>query len=227
MKISDVEVAKAVIVHEAVDCFLGTEDKASEQPPRLVSCIGGVFWGLPAEEWPRSAEGKPLIPWLQIVCPEMQGLYGPFHRRQAVCFYIDEDFSDAEAVSKQDRSGFVVREYPEGVELAPIRRPAGLEDHGFHRVGWKKTVDYPSISKYRELFEGSVYSALREDKSFKFQNHYGIKIGGWPTPVQSGQRYPGESDLQIDMTANFTYCDSGIGYLSADGDTWHLMFESC
>jgi hypothetical protein len=74
MKIAHIEVAKAVIAHEAVDCFVGKEAPSSKQPTSLVSCTGGVFWGKPGEEWPRSANGRPLIPWLQIVCAEMKGV---------------------------------------------------------------------------------------------------------------------------------------------------------
>lgn len=227
MKIADAEVAKAIIAHEEVDCFLGKEGPASKQPTELVSCTGGVFWGKPGEQWPSSTNGKPLIPWLQIVCTEMKGLYGPFYRRQAVCFFIDEEFSAADAVSEQDGSNFVVREYPLGDKLAPLHRPAGLERHSFHRVSWQKTADYPSISKYYGLLEDSVYSDLCDDKQLNYLNHSGIKIGGWPTPVQSRQRYPGEFDLQIDITENYMYGDSGVGYLSSRGGRWHLMFECC
>jgi hypothetical protein len=227
MKIVDIEVAKAVIAHEAVDCFLAKEEPVSKQPTNLVSCTGGVFWGRPGEEWPRSTSDKPLIPWLQIVCTEMKGLYGPFYRREAVCFFIDEEFSHGEAVSKLDEADFVVREYLLDEKLAPLRCPPGLERHKFHKVVWQKTSDYPAISKYHGLFDDSVYSALCDDKRLKFVNHSGIKIGGWPTPVQTGQRYPGEFDLQIDMTENYMYGDSGIGYLSASGSTWYLEFECC
>jgi uncharacterized protein YwqG len=225
MKIADIDVAKAVIAHEAVDCFLAKEESASKPPTELVSCTGGVFWGKPGEDWPRSANDKPLIPWLQIVCTEMKGLYGPFYRKEAVCFFIDEEFSDAEAVSKPDVADFVVREYPLGEKLAPLRRPPGLERHKFRRVVWHKTLDYPEISKYRGLFEDSVYSALCDDKRLEFVNRSGIKIGGWPTPVQMGQRYPGEFDLQIDATENYMYADCGIGYLSENGGSWYLLFD--
>ncbi len=227
MKISDVDVAKAVIAHEAVDCFLAKEESASKQPTNLLSCTGGVFWGKAGEEWPRSANDKPLIPWLQIVCSEMKGVYGPFYRREVVTFFIDEEFSEAEATSKPDAADFVVREYRLGEKLAPLKRPAGLERHKFHKVAWQKTSDYPSISKYHGLFGDSVYSALCDDKRLKFVNRSGIKIGGWPTPVQSPQRYPGEYHLQIDMTENYMYGDSGVGYLSANGGTWYLLFECC
>jgi uncharacterized protein YwqG len=227
MQIADIEVAKAVIAHEAVDCFLGKEEPASKQPKNLVSCTGGAFWGALGDEWPRSASGKPLIPWLQIVCTEMKGLYGPFYGRQVVCFHIDEEFGAVEAASKLDRSDFVVREYRVGDKLAPMQRPTELTHHKFHRVTWHKTPDYPSISKYYDLFAESVYSALCDDKSFKCQNHSGIKIGGWPTPVQSDQRYPGEFALQIDITENYMYADSGVAYLSSKAGAWVVMFECC
>jgi len=157
----------------------------------------------------------------------MKGLYGPFYRRQALCFYIDEGFSGAEAVSKQDKSDFVVREYRLGDNLTPLRRPQRMDRHKFHRVAWEKTSDYPSISKYYGLFDDSVYAALCDDKQLKYLNRAGIKIGGWPTPIQTGQRYPGEFNLQIDMTENYMYGDSGVGYLSASGGAWYLLFECC
>ncbi len=227
MKIADVEVAKAVIAHEAVDCFLGKEETASKQPAKLTSCTGGVFWGKPGEEWPKNSNGAPLIPWLQIVCTEMKGLYGPFYGRQAVCFYIDGEFIEAEALSTQESGDFVVREYLLDEKLTPLVRPAGLERHKFHQVKWQKTSDYPSISKYYKLFEDSVYSALCDDKRRKYVNRSGIKIGGWPTPVQTDQRYPGAFDLQIDITENYMYGDSGVGYLRSSGGVWYVMFECC
>jgi hypothetical protein len=39
MKISDVDVAKAVIAHEAVDCFLANEESASKQRRHLVFAL--------------------------------------------------------------------------------------------------------------------------------------------------------------------------------------------
>ena len=227
MKISDVEVAKAVIAHEGVDCFLAKEGTASKQPGALVSCTGGVFWGKAGETWPRSAEGRPLFPWLQIVCSEMKNLYGPFYRKALVCFYFDEKCYDAEAVSQHDGNEFVARTYGVGEKLKPLKRPAGLERHKFHRVTWKKQQDHPAISKYHGLFDDAVYSAICADKRFKFENRSGIKIGGWPTPIQTGQEYPGTWDLQIDMTKNYMYGDSGIGYVSGSGNNWYVRFECC
>lgn len=226
-KIADIDVAKAVIAHEKVRCFLGEQQGASKQPKGLVSCIGGTFWGKDGEDWPRSKNGDPLIPWLQVVCTEMKDLYGPLRPRKVVCFYITEDFSDAEATSAFDENDFVVREYLLKDELAPLSRPKELERHQFHRVLWQRADDYPCLSKYYQLFDKSVYDALCQGKPFKYDNRSGIKIGGWPTMVQSEQRYPGEFDMQIDMTENFMYGDAGIGQLSRSGNSWWLMFECC
>lgn len=226
MKISDVEVAKAVIANDGVDCFVGKEGPLSIQPAKMVSCVGGVFWGKPEEAWPQSARGRPLIPWLQIVCAEMKGLYGPFYQREAVCLYLDGEFAEAVELSGKDKCNLVVREYPEGERLVPLDRPTGLEDHKFHQVTWEKARDYPAFEKYNNLFEDSVMSTLCADKQFEFANLSGIKIGGWPTPLQSHQRYPGEFDLQIDITENYMYGDSGVGWLSREIGYWYLMFES-
>jgi uncharacterized protein YwqG len=227
MKIMDVEVAMAIIAHEAVPCFCGKEQKHSSQPKHLTSCTGGRFFGTPGEPWPVSADGQPLVPWLQVVPNEMDRLNGAFANRKAVCFYIRQDFSDCEAISSFDGSDFVVREYGPNDDLVPLVRPKTLTAHSFHRVIWEKSQDYPSISKYCGLFDAAVYASVCEIKNFKYENRSGIKIGGWPTPVQQSQEYPGSSDLQIDMTKNFMYGDSGIGYLSRKGSAWYVIFECC
>jgi uncharacterized protein YwqG len=219
--ITDIEVARAVIANEAVDCFCGTEQKPGKQPKQLLSCTGGSFWGRPGQSWPISADGEPLIPWLQVVATEIEGLYGPFHQRKAVCFYIRQDFAGFEEISADDRADFVVREYSLSDQLLPLARPGSLAGHPFHRVIWEKVKDYPAISKYSELFDDDVYDRMES------QNRSGIKIGGWPTPVQRRQEYPGTCALQIDMTENWRYGDSGIAYLSKSGDRWYVAFETC
>lgn len=227
MKISDIETARAVIAHEAVDCFLGNEESPAPQPSHLVSGTGGVFWGKSGESWPTTAAGQPLMPWLQVVCAEIKGAGGPFHRRQTVCFFLNPEFHGAEAVSDHNVGDFVVREYLRDDRLEPLRMPADAKSYDFRAVKWRKHSDYPSISKYGELFDDTVYSALCDDERLEFVNRSGIKIGGWPTPIQSSQQYPGAFDLQIDMTENYSYGDSGIGYLSANDGKWYLMFDCC
>lgn len=226
-RITDLDVAIAVIAYEAVPCFCGKEEKSSSQADQLTSCTGGVFWGTSGESWPVTADGRPLIPWLQIACTEMDRLYGAFYKRKSVCFYIRQDFSDYEARSSLEGADFVVREYGPDDDLLPLVRPSTLKGHPYHQVSWKASQDYPSISKYHELFDEAVYSSICEKKNFKYENRSGIKIGGWPTPVQRDQEYPGSYDLQIDMTENFMYGDSGIGYLSRTGGEWYLTFECC
>ena len=227
IKIGDDDIATAVIGYEAVECYCGKEQGNTTQPKQLVSCTGGAFWGKPGEKWPVSGKGDPLIPWLQIVCTEMDGLYGAFYKRKAVSFYIRQDPDESQAQSAFDAADFVVREYGLDDDLVPLARPKALQGHPFHRVVWKKSKDYPSLSKYFELFEERVYDSLCKIKNFKYENQSGIKIGGWPTPVQRGQEYPGSHDLQIDMTENYMYGDSGIGYLSRTDGRWSLMFECC
>ena len=43
-KIGDIEIARAVIAHEAVHCFVGTEQNTSAQPEGAMSCTGGTFF---------------------------------------------------------------------------------------------------------------------------------------------------------------------------------------
>ena len=61
-------------------------------------------------------------------------------------------------------------------------------------------------------------------------NHTGIKIGGWPSLVQR------EYDLlltdsyvmQIDMTENYMYGDSGVAYVYRGKDgRWYVDFDCC
>lgn len=227
VKVTDVEVARAIIEHEAASCFYGKEGPVAKQPTTLTSCIGGAFFGLAGESWPVTADGEPLIPWLQINCADVKGAYGAFHVFKAICFYFREVPEDYEWTSSFDGAEFVVREYPKDAKLTALKRPKSLDEHPYRRVKWTKQLDYPCISKYDSLFDDSTYTTLCDRKNLKFQNRSGIKIGGWPTAVQSPQQYPGHCDLQIDMTENYMYGDSGIGYLSRVGERWSLMFESC
>ncbi len=225
-KIDDLEMAISVIAYEKEDCILATENKA-KQPKKMVSCTGGVFFGKKGEQWPTTSEGVPLIPWLQIVCAETKIEYGICYQKKAICFYLQEDTDHVEFLSETDNNNFVVREYGLDDTLVPLKRPAKLKGHEFNRVTWEKQPDYPSFSKYYKLFESDVYDSLCEIKKFKYENNSGIKIGGWPTPLQQEQLYPGAFDLQIDMTDNFMYQDSGIGFLSHNNNQWYLVFESC
>lgn len=225
--IGDIDVAMAVIAHQAVDCFRGIEQPKTIQPNKLVSCTGGTFFGIRGEKWPTTQSGEPLIPWLQVVCTDMKNVYGAFYNRKAVCFYINHDLETYEATSAVDDTDFVVREYSLNDDLFPLVRPPQLKGYPFHQVDWKRDKDYPAISSYCELFDDNVYASLCKMKQFKFENRSGIKIGGWPTPIQGRQEYPGSCDLQIDMTENYTYGDSGIGYLTRTGNHWYVNFDCC
>lgn len=150
-----------------------------------------------------------------------------FSRWKLVCFYIQADFTDDSESSTIDGSDFVVREYGRDEELAPLARPAELGAYSFRPVTWELADDYPSVDKYYELFDEAVYDSVCEADDYAFENHSGIKIGGWPTPLQRRQQDPGSCDLQIDMTETFMYCDSGIGYLSRLEENWFVEFETC
>lgn len=225
--ISDIDTAMAVIANEAVDCYCGEEQQQTVQPEHPVSCTGGVFYGLPGEQWPSTTDGEPLVPWLQVICKDLINPYGAFYHRQAVTFFIRNEFDDFEATSATDTADFVVREYALDQTLVPLIRPPELQNHPFHQVTWKQQPDYPALSKYTRLFARQVYRDLCDREPFEYENHFGIKIGGWPTPVQGNQDYPGSCDLQIDMTENYSYGDSGIGYLKRTGTGWYVIFESC
>lgn len=174
-----------------------------------------------------TSDGVPLIPWLQVVCAETGRPWGAFHGKKAVCFFLREDLDGPEASTEEDPDDLVVREYGADDRLVPLVRPKGLARHPFRRVTWSRARDYPALSKYHDLFSPQVYEALRDAKSLAVRNRSGLKIGGWPTPVQRSQDYPGACDLQIDATENFMYQDSGIGYLSRSRGSWYLAFETC
>jgi uncharacterized protein YwqG len=227
MKVNDIELAKAIIEYEAVDCFIGQQVEFNESPAGLVSQVGGIFWGKRDESWPLSRESKPLLPWLQIVCSEMKDLYGPFYKKQLLTFFIEDEFDGSEALSLADNNEFVVREYDLGDNLVKLIPPDNLDLSSCKRVIWKASKDFPSMSKYYRLFSENVYNQLADIEDFEFENKDGIKINGWPSPLQSNQKYPGTFDLQIDVTDNFMYADSGIGFLKKSGGQWDVVFESC
>lgn len=225
-RIDSVAAALAVSAHDGVDCYLGKETGKRRQPARLTSGIGGAFWGRRGESWPTTQAGAPLMPWLLVRCDEVPRAGGPFHRRQAIAFYLDPGFRGFEASSSPDADAFVVRTYAPGERLVRLERPKALEGHPWIGIEWRPERDHPALGKYDELFAEDVNAELEARSDLPYANHSGIKIGGWPTPVQRSQQYPGTFDLQIDITSNFMYADSGVGFLRRSGDGWYVMFET-
>jgi len=229
VRISDIETAKAVIGHEAVPCYVARFDwkKRKKQPATLTSCFGGRFWGRQGESWPVSAQGTPLFPWLQVNCSDVKRAYGPFYGKRVIAFYLNQDFRDGDVSSKDDEADFVVRTYLPGERLTPLVRPKPLVGHRYVEIRWREENDYPSLSKYYDLFAEETYSALCDAEGFEYDNKGGTKIGGWTSLLQTDQEYPGSWDLQISITPNFMYLDSGIAYLKKTGDGWYARFDTC
>ena len=153
-----------------------------------------------------------------------------FENVKALAFYIDEEFYDFDHIAEEN-SQIVVREYKESDGIVLLKKPGGLGGHPPYSLMWSQVKAYPSMSYFYEGFTEGIYDYFCENGEKEgLSNHGGIKIGGWPTLVQ--REYENmELDqhlLQIDMTENYMYGDSGICYVSKlDNGKWFFSFDCC
>lgn len=225
-QIDDIEIAKAVINNDGVRCLVATEIPIKFNKEDIYSCVGGNFWGRNDEKWPVSQEGNPLIAWLQIYCKDLPYAYGPFYKKQLITFFISKEAYHYHYIATRDHSHFVVREYLEDETLVPLPKPHDIDINKHYKIQWEEKTDFPELSRYSRLFTDQLSEKIKEDSDFEFKNFYKTKIWGWPTPIQTNQKYPTEYVLQIPASDIFMYADCGLAYIDNGSNGWDVIFES-
>ena len=226
MKINTKEEARDKFSSMAKSCSVSTDKEAVEQPSKDQSFYGGSFYGKKGENWPTYG-GRALIPWL-FLSKKYLPQSNTFKEVKALAFYIDEQFFDCDHIAEEG-SQIVVRVYKDSDELMLLEKPNNLEGHPPYILNWTDVKDYPSMSHFYEVFTEDIYDYFCENDE-NLTNHSGIKFGGWPTLVQREYDYMDldQHVLQIDMTENYMYADSGICYVSIlNNGKWYFSFDCC
>ncbi len=229
MKVTEITKGREHIRAVAKSALISKDSKCDDQPARNRSFYGGSFYGLPSESWP-TFEGRPLVPWVFISRDSLPKVPDRLLDFAALAFYIDPELFTGDYVAKEG-SQLVVREYRGIEDLVLLDRPEKLEGHPPYMLDWTERDDFPSLRHFYSDFSEEVYQHFCDhDEAEGLTNHSGIKIGGWPTLVQ--RDYDtfdlDQFMLQIDMTENYIYADSGIIYVTRLSDgRWHFEFDCC
>ena len=229
MKVANIAEGRERIRQAAKSALISKDSKSEEQPVQNRSFYGGRFYGLPSESWPMF-QGRPLLPWVFISRDSLPKVPDCLRELAALAFYIDPKLSTGDCVAEEG-SQLVVRQYRNAEDLVLLARPGTLEGHSPYLLEWKEVDDFPSLSHFYSDFPEEVYRHFCDhDMAESLANHSGIKIGGWPTLVQRGyDTFDLDGfTLQIDMTENYMYADSGIAYVTRLKDgRWYFEFDCC
>ena len=221
------EVANLLFEKDACVCWAGRPGETFDGSERLQSCTGGIFWGRPGEDWPVNDEGTPLIAWLQVVSHDFGTHWvGPYAHLQSLCLYIEPPLGlQGEYVAGHDRCGFVVREYERDAVLQPLFPPRRDDVAPSRRLSWERRRDYPHAGKYWDIMTLEMLAILRKRTDEQDLHYAGIKLGGWPTVIQSDWYHPPADHIQMPPTDDFWWGDSGIGHAYTEDGQRRLYFE--
>lgn len=189
------------------------------------SWLGRVYLGRPGETLPLDAQGRPMWPLLQLVLADLPAVPAALATTQALTVFISQELP-VDTAPAPNGQNWLLREYPQGEELTLLKLPCPNSPlKPFPLRAGPVVVDYPVwdgggadhlveevMALQRAGAIGSYYDLV--------QNHYGHKLGGWPTFCQPGIEFsPGfEFVLQIasDAKAQLNIVDSGTIFLAKD-----------
>lgn len=227
--ITDVAQATKLIHSKGRDAFVAKARIRTQVIIKPESGYGGTCFGAHGESWP-THQGRPLIPWLQIATDGFPSKHPELSKFGYMAFFLDPKRAD-DCIAAFDEEVFVVRTYKDSKKLVPLIRPSLGSEHPFHGIDWELQKDVPPAHHFTKDIASDTIDTLRDhDEQLEIANLSGVKIGGWPTPFQRPYDLLATDDyrLQIDITENYMFADSGIGYIYHDADRgWIVSFESC
>lgn len=195
------------------------------------SWIGKVLVGKIGEEWPHS-NGKPMIPLCQINLSELP--YKPDNIKDIALITVFIDSMEIPSNDEPNEINWCLRTYESVNELISLVQPKiNSQIKPFQLKPRLVENDFPCHEdipiELPEEFEDDYYDL--------FENIGGIKIGGWPTLIQSKifwapfNQHPAKPEyvFQIDSIekAQWQWGDGGVGYFgrgTADGKSNEWTF---
>jgi hypothetical protein len=196
------------------------------------------------EDWPLS-DGDPMLALLQVVVGELPVVPDPLRDIAALTLFVGPF---ALPVAEPNGANWCLRAYATLDELAPLDTPtparAGnpkLANHELTRyrpfpVRWHAVTDWPSYDSVPPEYQEAWDQAEGDETATV--NHDGLKVGGWPSTVQSDVEW-WESDERLDDVDFVLQVDSdektgfqvgygGILYVGRrrGSGTWHCSWQS-
>jgi hypothetical protein len=209
--------------------------RAQSRPPSdpATSWFGRVTLCEPGEKWPQW-QGRAMWPLLQIVTRELPFCPEGIADLALIRVYVSPSFHDADTESGE---GWVVRASPTLAGLAPITdKPHDSTIKPFHGRWEVVEADYPT---YEDLPLETPEELKDSYHDLGFENHDGIKVGGWPTNLQSEiywapmNQHPHDPayvfQIGSEPRAGWQWGDSGVGYFGrgtgVHRDKWAMAWQ--
>jgi hypothetical protein len=197
------------------------------------SWLGRVYMGRPGETLPRDAQGRPMWPLLQLVLAGLPAVPGALAATQALAVFIGQE-PPIDSEPAPNGQNWLLREYAQGEALVLLEMPCPTSPlKPFPLQAGAVVADYPvwdgggadhlatEIVALERAGHISSYHDLVE-------NHYGHKLGGWPSFCQPGIEFsPGFGFvLQIasDAKAQLNIVDGGTIFLAKNAATGEWEF---
>lgn len=180
------------------------------------SWFGKVLVGKKGEAWPVS-NGNPMLPICQINLTEITGIPENLSDIKFLALFVD---SEELPTDEPNGKAWMIRTYQDIDELIEMEIPT-LDSpiKPFPLKAYKIDVDYPCL----EDCPIEIPNEFEDDYYELFPNQGGIKIGGWPTLIQSEifwapyNRHPAEPEYVFQIysieKANWYWGDSGVVYI--------------
>ncbi|WMT43292.1 DUF1963 domain-containing protein [Paenibacillus sp. D2_2] len=214
------EILKRKIMRQATLLQIGGFRPSGE----LTSSIfGKVNVSLPNEEWP-SSNNKPMIPLCQINIIQLPYIPVSLKDIEMITLFIDSnDLPD----NNPNGQKWCLRAYKYIKDLVPIQSvPYESNIKVFEMKPTLIEEDYPCWDDFVEELSKENIPVTVEINDF-YNNHLnnvsGLKVGGWPTTIQSEiywapyNQHPVNPQFvfQIDSTdkGNWFWGDNGVGYI--------------
>lgn len=209
--------------------------RSQARPPSdpATSWFGRVTLCEPGEEWPQW-QGRAMWPLLQIVTRELPFCPDVIDDLALIRVYVAPSFYDADTDGGE---GWVVRASPTLAGLTPVAdKPHDSTIKPFHGRWELIETDYP---KHDDL-PPELPDLLRESYyDLGLENQDGIKVGGWPTNIQSDicwapmNRHPCRPayafQIDSDSKAGWFWGDSGVDYFGRGTgehrDKWAMAWQ--
>ncbi|AJW63549.1 hypothetical protein VO54_02077 [Elizabethkingia miricola] len=216
---SEIEYIKKQIVRKATEFITG-----GFKPTNLnsESWVGKVYLYKENEEIPRDNNGDLMFPLFQLCLDGIDNIPEILSDTKALTVFISQD-PPLDLAPNGD--GWLVREYKKFDHLI-IKELANTESFIKPFPLAPKTIeeDYP-------VWDGGGLTSEMEDKILELEdsgiidsyydiadNHYGHKLGGYPSFCQSGadfgEDYEFVFQIASDEKANFNFVDSGTIFLA-------------
>ena len=185
------------------------------------SWLGKVLIAKEGEEWPKYA-GNPMTPLLQLNLSDIPSKPNNLNGIEFITVFIDE-----KSVLDSKDGTYIIRTYKSEDTLISLNQNNYTSTiKAFQLEPYLEENDCPSWDDCPV----QIPDELEEDYESLFENKSGIKIGGWPSLVQSEIFW--ESDdfeyaFQIDSIekANLQWGDGGVIYFGINSQTNDWSFE--